>query len=141
MVTPLPKIRKKLKELRTLLRRMAEDFSKRKPLVKTDLESLNRILAESPEIKKISLSGQTYKLMYETKKPVLPALLAEIASSFADILCFGEPERVKTCQNPDCLWVFYDHSKNRSRKWCENATGCGNLMKVRMFRAKAKQKS
>ncbi len=32
-----------------------------------------------------------------------------------------------------CGWVFYDRSKNRSRKWCEQAT-CANLMKVRRFR-------
>ncbi len=138
---PLTKIRKQLKDLRSLLRRLAEDFSKRRPLKETDIESLNRILAGSPEIKKISLSGQTYKLQYETKEPGLPWLLAVIVSSFAEILAGGEPERVKVCRNPDCLWIFYDTSKNRSRKWCENATGCGNLMKVRLFRAKAKHKN
>ena len=68
-------------------------------------------------------------------------MLAAIVGSFAEILAFGEPERIKICQNPDCLWIFYDNSKNHSRKWCENATGCGNLIKVRRFRANAGQKN
>jgi len=137
---PVQKIQKKLKELRALLRRMAEDFSKRKPPKEIDLEHLTHILESSPQLKKISWSGPSYTLQYITKIPGIPSMLAAIASSFAEILAFGEPERIKICQNPDCLWIFYDSSKNHSRKWCENATGCGNLMKVRLFRDKAKQK-
>jgi predicted RNA-binding Zn ribbon-like protein len=137
---PWPKIRRKLKELRDLLRRMAEDFSTRTPLNKMDLERLNNILENSPEIKKVAWARPSYILQYEKKGPGIHSMLAEIASSFAEILTCGEPRRIKICQNPDCLWIFYDNSKNHSRKWCENATGCGNLMKVRMFRARAKQK-
>ena len=139
-VAPLPKIKKELKELRSLLCRMAEDFSKQKPLRKIDLKRLNDVLGSSPEIKKVVSSGRSYALKHEMKTPGIHSMLAEIAHSFAEILAFGEPERIKICQNPDCLWIFYDHSKNHSRKWCENATGCGNLIKVRLFRAKAKQK-
>jgi len=136
---PLLKIQSRLKELRTLLRRMAEDFSQRRPITKNDIDHLNNVLGSSPEIKKIVPSGQTYVLEHETKTAGIHSMLAEIAHSFAEILAFGEPERIKICRNPDCLWIFYDNSKNHSRKWCENATGCGNLIKVRMFRAKAKQ--
>jgi predicted RNA-binding Zn ribbon-like protein len=138
--TPLPKIQAKLKDLRCLLRRMAEDFSKQKPLGKMDLERLNDVLGNSPEIKKVVPSGRSYALKHEMKTSGIHSILAELAHSFAEILAFGEPERIKICRNPDCLWIFYDNSKNHSRKWCENATGCGNMMKVRMFRAKTKQK-
>lgn len=138
---PLSKIRDKLKGLRVLLRRMAEDFSKRRPFRKMDIARLNAVLGSSPEIRKVYPSGQSYELRREAKTPGISAMLAEIAHSFAEILAGGEPGRVKVCRNPDCLWIFYDTSKNRSRKWCENATGCGNLMKVRLFRAKAKLKN
>jgi predicted RNA-binding Zn ribbon-like protein len=138
---PLPMVRGQLKDLRSLLRRMAEGFAARKSLRRADLERLNGVLGSSPEVRKISRSGRSYLLHYEKKCSGLPPMLAEIASSFADILAHGEPGRIKICRNPDCLWIFYDTSKNRSRKWCENATGCGNLMKVRLFRARARQKS
>ena len=41
--------------------------------------------------------------------------------------------RLKACTNDACQWAFYDHSKNRSGKWCEMGV-CGNRMKARAFR-------
>ena len=41
--------------------------------------------------------------------------------------------RLKICTNDACQWAFYDHSKNRSGKWCEMGV-CGNRMKARAFR-------
>jgi predicted RNA-binding Zn ribbon-like protein len=44
--------------------------------------------------------------------------------------------RVKICSADDCLWAFYDTTKNRSRTWCE--WGCGNKAKTRNYRARKK---
>jgi predicted RNA-binding Zn ribbon-like protein len=41
--------------------------------------------------------------------------------------------RLKVCPNDACQWAFYDHSKNRSGKWCTMEV-CGNRMKARTFR-------
>jgi predicted RNA-binding Zn ribbon-like protein len=135
---PLGKIRNALMELRSLLRRMIENYSVRRPIAKKDLDAFNEILRRSPVINKVACTGSDYLLKQEYKNPGIQALLSDIAASFTEVLVSGEPERVKTCQNPDCLWIFYDNSKNHSRKWCENATGCGNLMKVRKHRARVK---
>jgi predicted RNA-binding Zn ribbon-like protein len=43
-------------------------------------------------------------------------------------------ERVSVCANPACRLVFVDDSRNRSRRWCDNA-GCGNRVRVRRYRA------
>lgn len=59
---------------------------------------------------------------------------AEIAASLGDLLCRGEPARVRICQNPECGWFFYDETKSRTKRWCDDS--CANLMKVRRFRAK-----
>jgi hypothetical protein len=46
--------------------------------------------------------------------------------------------RLKSC--PDCRWVFFDHTRNGSKRWClMNAGGssgraCGTIDKVRRFR-------
>ena len=45
----------------------------------------------------------------------------------------GTWKRFRLCADPDCLTVFYDHSKNRSGKWC-SMRSCGNRSKVRAFR-------
>ena len=42
--------------------------------------------------------------------------------------------RLKICAYDDCEWAYYDHSKNRSRNWCEY--GCGNKVKTRNYRAR-----
>ena len=45
----------------------------------------------------------------------------------------GSWERLKLCENPDCLWAFYDGSRNRSGSWCR-AGLCGNRIKNRAYR-------
>ena len=42
--------------------------------------------------------------------------------------------RLKICASDECEWAYYDHSKNRSRNWCEY--GCGNKLKTRAYRAR-----
>jgi predicted RNA-binding Zn ribbon-like protein len=64
-------------------------------------------------------------------------VLAEMAVSVFQLLNEGSPDRLKVCRNPDCSWLFYDASLNHSRRWC-SARACGNLLKVRRFRAERK---
>lgn len=45
----------------------------------------------------------------------------------------GMWSRLKACRSDDCLWAFYDHSKNRSGAWCSMAV-CGNRSKARAYR-------
>jgi predicted RNA-binding Zn ribbon-like protein len=40
------------------------------------------------------------------------------------------PDRVKHCQNPDCVLWFFDTTRNGTRRWCSMAV-CGNRMKAR----------
>lgn len=42
--------------------------------------------------------------------------------------------RLKICASDDCAWAYFDHSRNRSRNWCEY--GCGNKVKTRAYRAR-----
>jgi predicted RNA-binding Zn ribbon-like protein len=45
----------------------------------------------------------------------------------------GHWQRLKACPREQCLWAFYDHSKNRSGRWCKMES-CGNIEKARAFR-------
>src|SRR5829696_3019366 len=47
--------------------------------------------------------------------------------------------RLKLCENPDCLWAFYDSSKNRSGSWCQMGV-CGNRLKNRAYRERLKRR-
>lgn len=44
-----------------------------------------------------------------------------------------EWQRLKLCENPECLWAFYDASRNRSGSWCRTGQ-CGNRLKNRAYR-------
>lgn len=49
----------------------------------------------------------------------------------------AERARVRLCEAPDCVWLFYDSSRNRSRRWCDMRQ-CGNRMKARRHYARQK---
>jgi predicted RNA-binding Zn ribbon-like protein len=63
----------------------------------------------------------------------LDPALARIAGIIREAMLTGEWDRLKVCPADDCLWAFYDRSRNRSRTWCEMSE-CGNRAKVRAFR-------
>ena len=60
--------------------------------------------------------------------------LAAIGLAAHDMTSAGTWWRMKICASDECEWAYYDHSKNRSRQWCEY--GCGNRIKSRNFRAR-----
>jgi hypothetical protein len=55
-----------------------------------------------------------------------------------DSVSAGTWRRLKAC--PDCRWVFYDNTKNGSKRWClmqasgPAGRGCGDIAKVRRYR-------
>jgi predicted RNA-binding Zn ribbon-like protein len=63
-------------------------------------------------------------------------IIAEITASFVELIEYGENNRIKICENPDCKWFFYDETKSRTKRWCDDK--CASLMKVRKFRAQKK---
>jgi predicted RNA-binding Zn ribbon-like protein len=67
-------------------------------------------------------------------------LVALVALSAVMLVATEQPERLKVCGNPDCSWMFFDDTLNRSRIYC-SIQPCGTLMRVRRFRAARKTAS
>lgn len=66
----------------------------------------------------------------------LESVLWPLARSAIELLTEGDPRRIKLCANPHgCGWLFYDGSKNGSRRWC-SMEGCGSQIKMRRQYAK-----
>lgn len=63
----------------------------------------------------------------------LDSAFARITAIIREAMLSGEWTRLKVCPADDCLWAFYDRSRNRSRTWCRMEE-CGNRAKVRAFR-------
>jgi predicted RNA-binding Zn ribbon-like protein len=47
----------------------------------------------------------------------------------------GALMRLKICSAIDCRFVYYDHSRSRTSRWCSMDT-CGNRLKTRRYRSK-----
>ena len=55
-----------------------------------------------------------------------------IALSAESLLTSPAMDHVRMCGSETCRWLFYDTSKNHSRRWCDMKL-CGNRMKARRF--------
>ena len=119
----------------SLLRRIVDALIAGKRIRPADLKALNDTLSKSPTITNLQQKDSTWRLSQISIKPGFERILATIAFSFASMLANGDPTRIKICANPDCGWVIYDESHNRTRRWCD-VRECGNLIKVRQFRAR-----
>jgi predicted RNA-binding Zn ribbon-like protein len=62
-------------------------------------------------------------------------LMAIVAASVEQ----GTWRRLKACPRDVCHWAFFDHSKNRSGRWCQMEV-CGNIEKARAFRERHRQR-
>lgn len=68
----------------------------------------------------------------------LDRMLWPVARSAVALLTAGSKdlERIKQCNGPDgCGWLFYDTSRNGSRRWC-SMEGCGSRAKMRRYTAR-----
>lgn len=104
-------------------------------------EQLNGYLAKGPVIRQVvwpeAGAAGAAEIILQAEHTDWEQVMAEIAASFAAALLEKEPSRFRICDNPDCLWVYYDDTRNRSKRYCDDKL-CGNLMKVRRFRARKK---
>ena len=47
----------------------------------------------------------------------------------------GLHDRLRTCANPACDWLFLDESRNHSRQWC-SMESCGSRAKMARYRSR-----
>ena len=59
--------------------------------------------------------------------------IARLLAIVAGAVEQGSWQRLKACPRDVCHWAFYDHSKNRSGRWCRMEV-CGNVEKARACR-------
>lgn len=130
-----------LKELRSLLWKWVQAIVQGESVYGEMLEQLNPYMDKGPVTRRMVWENDGQAAI-----KLLPLhsgweqVMAEIAASFAEALLEKEPARFRICENPACLWVYYDDTRNRSKRYCDDKA-CGNLMKVRRFRARKKAES
>jgi predicted RNA-binding Zn ribbon-like protein len=72
--------------------------------------------------------GGRYVWSWMPREAPVEALLGPIALSALATLGQADLTRVKRCEGEKCGWLFFDTTKNKSRRWCEMEI-CGNRAK------------
>jgi hypothetical protein len=121
-----------LTPVRSLLRSLAEQWSLHKNISAAGLERLNACLCVSVH-RVLRLEESGYSLHLVPEEHGWRSIHARVAASLAVQLSGPEPDRIKSCPNPDCRWLFLDETRANSRKWCRDRS-CGNRLRVRHAR-------
>lgn len=124
--------------LRSQLLALMKKVSLEQAFSEKEIERLNMYLALSDIKPQLKYQNERFTLEFSPQIRDFNWLLTQIVTSFTQLLTGYDLRRLKICQNVECQWIFIDESKNRTRRWCDQT--CGNLMKVRRFRAKQKNK-
>jgi predicted RNA-binding Zn ribbon-like protein len=103
-----------------------------------DHAALNRALARAPARDALARTRAGWAWRVAAAGADVPALLAPVLWSAGDLLAGAGRARVRVCANRECLWLFLDHSKGGTRRWCDMAA-CGNRAKARRHYLKTHQ--
>lgn len=136
---PREHIRRSFRKLRETLRGIVDRIVAREKIPAGDWIRLNAYLERVPFIRRVQIKDSKAEIVEVPVGDKLDVTIAALARSFAETIALEDLSRLKVCQNKDCLWVFIDASRNRSRRWCEDT--CGNLMKVRRYRDRHRKKT
>jgi len=126
----------RLADLRSTLRELLEEIIEKGAPGKHHVDWMNRVMAGAPMTWSLDAAGTDYSLKLIPVHADWDWVCADIVASLGRLLADEELDRIKMCSNPDCRCVFFDESRNKSRRWCNNEI-CGNLMRVRRHRSRS----
>lgn len=99
------------------------------------LQTLNRFLESPPATQSLRWRRSEFIPAYRNLVSKPDAPLGPIVEAAATLLTSRERYCIRECADSACRWLFLDHSKNHSRRWCDMRT-CGNRSKVQRFRTR-----
>jgi predicted RNA-binding Zn ribbon-like protein len=118
-------------ELREALYRIFLAQARKEQPPQGDINYLQHVYITALSQAKLLPTMQGYQWHWQTSNESLDTLLWSIAHAAVELLCSSDVQRIKECPGAnDCGWLFFDESKNRSRRWC-SMEGCGSRVKMR----------
>lgn len=139
-VVDLPVSDKEIEELfalRKLFSDIIDSICKGKDIAWEQIEEINHYLSLNPLYYELKKEESKFSVFLKPVKNDWNSVFGKITASFIDLLSMDDVKNIKKCENPECKWIFYDRSKNHTRRWCCNT--CASLVKVRRFREKKSQ--
>jgi predicted RNA-binding Zn ribbon-like protein len=119
-----------------IFKALAEDASPEED----DLVSLNAAIAVAMTHARLVPKVDGFAWDWDSDGRDLDHMLWPVVRSAADLLASDELHDVRVCASETCSWLFFDTSKNHSRRWCDMKS-CGNRAKARRFYGRKKTSS
>jgi predicted RNA-binding Zn ribbon-like protein len=120
-------------ELRETLDSLFRAVAMHRQPSKQRLRTFNRFLAEGHVPDTIVWQKADFVRTSRDLTATSDAPLWPIIDASAALLASHDRASIRECSEPSCRWLFLDHSKNHSRRWC-SMNICGNRSKVKRFR-------
>jgi predicted RNA-binding Zn ribbon-like protein len=100
----------------------------------SDLDALSAAHLEALAHCHIMRTAEGFGWTRVAREDNLESPLWPVVLSATGLLTTGDLTRVKECppEEGGCGWLFYDMSKNKSRRWCDMAE-CGSRVKMRRY--------
>lgn len=133
-LAPVPAMLK----VRRIMRATLEGWGGGRAPEAEDLRDLETILALAPLNRTLAKGASGYTIELAPSARNWTWVLSEVIVSMVRLMSEGDPARLRKCANPACSWLYYDESQAHSRLWC-TSRACGNMVKVRRFRARRKR--
>jgi predicted RNA-binding Zn ribbon-like protein len=128
----------KAREIREYIYEILSDTAHGHPIKTTDLEGFNKALASMLSHSRLAPYERGLMLDCGPRSDKLDSVIWPVVKSALNLMTSEAIERVgQCCDEKGCGWLFWDSSRNRSRRWCD-MRDCGNRAKVRRFYAKSK---
>jgi len=122
------------REVREALHRVFCAKSEGARPVDADLALVNEALGDALSRLALVPRGEGYAAEFRDGDE-LDAMMPPLMRDAMDLLTGPDEERLRRCEFDECRWLFFDGSKNKSRRWCDMKT-CGNVVKARRHYAK-----
>ncbi len=124
--------------LREAVYRLFSAVASEKPPSSEDIQSVNVAWQEAALRLSLRRGPTRFHWLWDEqlslRRPLWP-----VALSAGTLLTSDQIERVGECADDrGCGWLFFDTSRNRSRRWC-GMEGCGNRAKARRHYERARK--
>jgi len=124
-------------ELREAIYRLFHGTTGQAAPAPAELAPLNRALAAAAPRRSVERQAAGFGWRIAPGEAAAPLLLSPVLWSAGDLLVSPRLARVRSCANPDCVWLFLDDSKSGNRRWCA-MSACGNRAKAHRHYARRK---
>ncbi|MEV7284948.1 CGNR zinc finger domain-containing protein [Streptomyces sp. NPDC093252] len=124
-----------LHELRDALRAMAAANTLGEQPPRAAVDSFNDLAAPHAASVRLDVRNGSGPMTASLRphEEGIGGVVAVLAAAVHEAVLLGTWTRLKSCDNPECRWLFYDESRNRAARWC-SMRGCGSIVKARRYR-------